>query len=101
MLEIKINSSIKSLKRLKDIIASSIKIKNVEKMRLFNHKGLDIDESDVEYLSNAQVLYVSEGKNFNNINYLNEYEFIKNIKSGGYGVVYIGKLTILTLQQRI
>jgi serine/threonine protein kinase len=55
---------------------------------------LDLDESDVEYLTNSQVIYVSDGKNFSNANYLNEYEFIKNIKSGGYGMVYLGKILI-------
>ena len=31
-------------------------------MRIFNHKSLDLDESDVDFLTNGQVLYVSESK---------------------------------------
>ena len=61
MAEIRINSSINSLKRLKDTISNHLKIK-FEKMRIFNHKSLDLDESDVDFLTNGQVLYVSESK---------------------------------------
>lgn len=97
MIEIQLNSSINSLKRLKDMISSYIKIKG-DKMRLFNHRGLDLDESDIDYLNNSQVIYVSDGKNFNSVNYINEYQFIKNIKSGGYGMVYLG-MRILILSK--
>jgi len=71
-------------------------------MRIFNHKGLDLDDSDLDNLINGQVLYVSDSKilnkidkNFNNVNYIHEYEFIKSIKSGGYGTVYLGKFLIM------
>ena len=65
MKEITINSSVNSLKRLKDTISNYIKLKNLEKMRLFNHKGLELDEPDIEYLTNGQVIYVSEGNILN------------------------------------
>ena len=61
MIEITINSSINSLKRLKDAISNYFKVKNFEKLRIFNHKALELEDSDIEYLTNGQVLYVSEG----------------------------------------
>lgn len=87
--------STNSLKRLKDLILSNIK--NVsssasEKIKIFNYKGIEIDEVDIEYLGNDQLLFISlDGSNFTNLNYLNEYEIIKKIKSGGYGDVCLAK----------
>jgi hypothetical protein len=61
-------------------------------MIIFNSKGLEVDEVDIQYLRNGQVLFVSQdGQPFNPINYLNQYEFVKYVKSGGYGKIYIAK----------
>ena len=90
MIEIEIPSNIKTLRRLKDTISNYIYCKNI---RIFNHKGLDIDDADIEYLEPKQVLYVStDGSMFDLVNYLNEYEFIRWIKSGGYGKIYSGNV---------
>jgi len=94
MIEIIIPPNVNTLKRLKDTISNYLDYK-LEKMRLFNHKSLELEDTDVENFVNNQVIYLSDGKNFNNINYINEYEFVKNIKSGGYGNVYIGKNSII------
>ncbi len=94
LIEIMINRNVNSLKRLKDSISYNLDYR-IEKMRLFNHKSLELEDTDVENLVDDQVIYLSDGKNFNNINYINEYEFIKNIKSGGYGHVYLGKYCII------
>jgi hypothetical protein len=61
-------------------------------MIIFNFKGLEVDEVDIQYLKDGQVLFVSlDGQAFNPINYINQHEFVKYIKSGGYGKVYVGK----------
>lgn len=61
-------------------------------MIIYNSKGLEVDEVDIQYLRNGQVLFVSQdGQSFNPINYLNQYEFVKYVKSGGYGKIYIAK----------
>jgi hypothetical protein len=61
-------------------------------MIIFNFKGLEVDEVDIQYLKDGQVLFVSlDGQPFNPINYLNQHEFVKYIKSGGYGKVYVAK----------
>jgi serine/threonine protein kinase len=61
-------------------------------MIIFNSKGLEVDEVDIQYLKDGQVLFVSlDGQPFNPVNYLNQYEFVKYVKSGGYGKIYIAK----------
>ena len=67
-------------------------------MIIFSFKGLEIDEVDIQYLKNDDLLFVSfDGQSFLSINYFNQYEFVKYIKSGGYGKVYIAR-NVLTGQ---
>jgi len=80
---------------------------NTEKMKIYNYKGIEIDNADIPYLKDKQMLYLALNSNsnylkilmfldesFNVINYYREYEFIKQIKSGGYGTVYAAKHVI-------
>ncbi len=61
-------------------------------MMIFNYKGLEVDEVDIQYLKHDQVLFVSlDGQPFNSLNYLNQFEFVKYLKSGGYGKIYIAR----------
>jgi hypothetical protein len=95
MIKIKINPSINSLKRLKDTVTNNLKDYKIYNLKIYNHKGLEIDDADVDNLGNNHVIYIAlEGENFNFINYINEYEFSKWIKSGGYGKVYLGKILL-------
>lgn len=93
--QLTLSYSTNSLKRLKDLILNSIKntsSSSIEKIKIFNYKGIEIDDVDIEYLGNNQLLFISlDGSNFSNLNYLNEYEIIKKIKSGGYGDVSLAK----------
>ena len=57
--EIFINLSVNSLKRLKDCILAHISKVPSDKLRIFNHKGIEIDDADISYLNNNQLLYVS------------------------------------------
>ncbi len=92
IIDIEISYNVNTLRRLRDTISSYIYCKNV---RIYNHKGLEIDDADIEYLENGQVLYVApDGSHFSLSNYINEYEFIKWIKSGGYGMIYSGIIKI-------
>lgn len=86
-----IHSSINSIKRLQDLICQSVKNKyHPDKMIIFNYKGIELDEADLPYIKSNQVLYVSlDGHPFNTVNYVNQYEFVKPVKSGGYGKVYV------------
>ncbi len=61
-------------------------------MKIYNYKGIEIDDADIEYLKHGQTLFLAlDGGQFNVYNYVNEYKFVKWIKSGGYGKVYQGK----------
>jgi len=96
------------LKRLKDNILNTLGIKvNIEKMRIFNYKGIEIDNADIEYLKDNQILYLSLNsiffskqidESFNAVNYVREYEIVKLIKSGGYGKVY-SAVSVITNQE--
>lgn len=90
---LQVSRSINSLRRLKDSILNHLKSNaNPEKVKIFNYKGIEIDEADIDYLSDGQYFYVSlDGSSFSILNYINEYEIIKSIKSGGYGKVYLAQ----------
>lgn len=91
IIKIKINPSINSLKRLKDTVTNNLKEFKITNLKIYNHRGLEIDDADIDNLVHNSVVYVSlEGEIFNFINYIYEYEFIKWIKSGGYGQVFLG-----------
>lgn len=86
-------NSVNSLKRLKDTIINNINVYTTpSKLKIFNYKGIEIDDADIDYLTENQLLYISlDGNNFSIQNYNNEYEYIKSIKSGGYGKVFLAK----------
>ena len=70
---------------------NNLKDYKITHLKIYNHKGLEIDDADIDNLVNNQVVYISlEGDTFNFINYIYEYEFIKCINSGGYGKVFHG-----------
>jgi hypothetical protein len=94
-MELEITKNINSIKRLKDRISSHLNFKSSALMRIYNHKGLEMDDADIDYLNNHKVIYVSlDGLQFNLANYINEFVFTKWIKSGGYGKVYLGKIIL-------
>lgn len=91
--EIELPRSVNSLKRLKDCINKYLKNPlSIEKMKIYNYKGIEIDEADIDYFQKNQLLYISsDGSSFSVINYINEYEILKAIKSGGYGKVCLAQ----------
>ena len=93
-----LNPTIKTLNRLKNTILKMLKSSvSLEKMKLFNYKGIELDDADIEYLNPGQIIYLSlDGASFSVLNYMNETKFIKWIKQGGYGKVYSGKYLFLS-----
>jgi calcium-dependent protein kinase len=82
------------LKRLKDVILSYLELSRMymDRMMVYNYKGLELDDVDVPYLNPGEVLYLSmDGSSFSVLNYIYEYEIIKWIKAGGYGRVFLGR----------
>ncbi|MCQ2819913.1 MAG: serine/threonine-protein kinase [archaeon] len=67
----------------------------IEKAKIFNAKGIELEDSDVFYLKGEKVIYLSlDGLPFNNANYFNQYKIIKEIKKGGYGQVFLAQNTL-------
>lgn len=82
--------SINSVRRLRDYIASELKYKYSTDFCVYNFRGLEIDDSDIYYINDEDVICASlDRRPFDSVNYINMYEFIKNVKAGGYGKVYI------------
>jgi serine/threonine protein kinase len=92
--ELKISKRKNTLKKLKDLIIYEKKYSNssFNKMKLYNNKEIEIDDTEVGNLQPNDILYLDlEGNKFTQLNFLNQYEIIKFIKSGGYGEVLLSK----------
>ena len=92
--KVQVTKDINTIQKLKDLILFSKKsITNpTEKIRLFSHKGIELEEIDLPYLKDSPLIYISfDNKEFNNINYYYEYKIIKPIKSGGFAQVLLGE----------
>ena len=92
--KIEITSTINSVRRLKETIAYSKQLsrESIDKMKIYNHRGIEVDDIDISDLKNDDILYLDlNGDEFSVNNYINEYEFVKFIKEGGFGEVYIAK----------
>lgn len=89
-----IPNSIDTIKKLKEFLflEKNINKSYFDRVIFYNYKGLELDDSDISYLTNKQVVYLSiDGSKFSTLNYVNEYQFVKTIKKGGYAEVYLAK----------
>ena len=67
----------------------------VDKIVLYNYRGIEIDDVDVSSLNCGDLLYLSSiDEKFSDKNFINEYEKIKYIKKGGFGEIYLAKHTL-------
>ena len=95
--------SIISLKYLKDLILKTI-ISTKELNSIFSHlkfsqihtiynvKEIPLDDTDIQYLKQDEIIFFTfDNSSFKSSNYYNQYQFIRWIKSGGYGQVYLSK----------
>ena len=65
--------------RLKDLEVSKIRL-----IHLYTIKEIELDESDIPYLQENDVLFFSfDNSSFQDSNHFYQYEFVKWIKSGG------------------
>ena len=73
--------------RLNDLDICQIKFNH-----LYTIKEMDLEETDIPYLKTNDVLFFSfDNSSFQDSNHFYQYEFIKWIKSGGYGKVFLAK----------
>ena len=93
-----------SLKYLKDLILKTINTnKELNKLfsnlsanhqihYLYNQKEILLDDVDIQYLKQNEIIFFTfDNSLFKSSNHLNQYIFIKWIKSGGYGQVFLTK----------
>ena len=59
---------------------------------LYNDKEIPIDETDIQYLKQDEIIFFTfDASSFKSSNHYNQYQFIRWIKSGGYGQVFLSK----------
>ena len=59
---------------------------------LYNQKEILLEDSDIQYLKPNEIIFFTfDNSSFKSSNYFNQYQFIKWIKSGGYGQVFLSK----------
>ena len=93
-----------SLKYLKELILKTITTnKELNKLfsnlssnhqihNLYNQKEILLDDADIQYLNQNEIIFFTfDNSSFKSSNHLNQYIFIKWIKSGGYGQVFLTK----------
>ena len=85
---------------LKELITEKLKTmpefntlkKDITIHNLYNIQEIELEDSDISYLKTNEVIFFTlKNSKFKNINHYNQYEFIRWIKSGGYGKVYLAK----------
>ena len=95
--------AIQSLKSLKELILKTIittkelnslfsHLKPTQIHTLYNVKEIPLDDTDIQYLKPDEIIFFTfENSSFKSSNYFNQYRFIRWIKSGGYGQVFLSK----------
>ena len=103
--KLKINlKNIINLKSLKEYVKSEILSNkeltnifsrlnsNVQIHHFYNENEIRLEDSDVQYLKSDEIIFFSlDNSSFKSSNHFNQFEFIRWIKSGGYGQVYLAK----------
>ena len=92
-----------SLKYLKELILKTIRsskeltsifsLSDYDEIHtLYNEKEIPIDETDIQYLKQDEIIFFTfDASSFKSSNHYNQYQFIRWIKSGGYGQVFLSK----------
>ena len=95
--------TIQSVKSLKELILKTIistkelnslfsHLKPTQIHTLYNVKEIPLDDTDIQYLKPDEIIFFTfENSSFKSSNYFNQYRFIRWIKSGGYGQVFLSK----------
>ena len=95
--------NIPSLKYLKELILKTIitskelnsifsHIKFSQIHILYNEREIPLEDNDIQYLKQDEIIFFTfDSSSFKSSNHLNQYKFIRWIKSGGYGQVFLSK----------
>ena len=59
---------------------------------LYNQKEIPLEDSDIQYLKQDEIIFFTfDNSSFKSSNHFNQYQFIRWIKSGGFGQVFLAK----------
>ena len=59
---------------------------------LYNQKEILLEDSDIQYLKQNEIIFFTfDNSSYKSNNHFNQYQFIRWIKSGGYGQVFLSK----------
>ena len=84
--------NIRKVSELMDLIAKDLHFKRTSKAKIYTQKGLELQDDDLEFLSNQQILYYDfNGGPFDNSQMVDLYEKQKLLGRGGFGSVYKAK----------
>ena len=65
---------------------------NIQINHLYNQKEILLEDSDIQYLKQNEIIFFTfDGSSFKSNNHFNQFQFIRWIKSGGYGQVFLSK----------
>lgn len=88
--EITFKSSI-NYSKFTEIVKKALDIHQKSIVRLFKKNGVEILPEDFSYVSNNELIYVSKGEDFNDMQLFAEYEIVKVLGEGGFGEVKLAK----------
>ena len=81
-----------SNKELNSKFAHYISEHQMEINHVYNQKEILLENSDIQYLKQNEIIFFTfDNSSFKSNNHFNQYQFIKWIKSGGYGQVFLAK----------
>ena len=89
-----ITSAVNTYKRVKEelITMENLSKDYFDKIKVYNHKGIEICDEDIGEFHNKDILFISlNGEPFSIENYINEYELLKEIKKEENDIIYEAK----------
>ena len=72
---------------------------NTKNIRIFMKGGVEVnfeinfkvEPEEIDYIRSNEMLYISNGEDFDQNSHLAEYKILREVGAGGFGVVYEGK----------
>ena len=81
-----------SNKELNSIFSHFYSDHQIQINHLYNQNEILLEDSDIQYLKQNEIIFFTfDNSSFKSSNHFNQYQFIRWIKSGGYGQVFLAK----------
>ena len=87
-----IKKAITSNKELNSLFSHFYSDHQIQINHLYNQKEILLEDSDIQYLKQNEIIFFTfDNSSFKSSNHYNQYQFIRWIKSGGFGQVFLSK----------